>query len=510
MNDMPVLSRDRLHRTLQAVAAQQWTRERVIGAIRRWHDSRGVAPRKRDWTKPTFDGSGAPLTPGADVVLDLFGKWSEAVKAAGLEPEKQERSAKERRQQGELPDRSQREYLDDDLYYKDEDANAPYYSPAGTYLAAAEIIAEMYRWTALTGQPPTERDWLRDKQWPHPDVVRDLFGSWDDAMKDAGLDQYEAPPRPDADTEELRARLAGLERELQAERQSAERELRAARRTASRLEESERQASVDAQRAEEIARAAREEAKRARADAAAARAATLDAGASGAGAASGGGAAASGEGASASGATSASTAAVELDSLTERIIELEARAEHLAEENDRLRRALGQVRVAMGGEEEPDELGEAEPGEPVSVLDAVQRAADRVQHLVLLPDAYESAGDSPFRRPQLVLDALLKLDELARLYAQPGGIGESIGSVARQLGLDWIPDTTDWGGTRGRHYEVNWKGKKFRLGPHIRLGTGAGAGSTARIYGFFYDGDGKQGRTFVVGHVGRHLPDSTT
>src|SRR3954468_9315814 len=250
------------------MAAESWTRERVIGAIRRWHGDRGVAPRKRDWNKPTFDSAGAPLTPGADVVLELFGKWSEAVKAAGLEPEKQERSAKERKQGG-LPDRSQREYLDDDLYYKDEDSNAPYYSPAGTYLAAAEIIAEMYRWTALTGQPPTEREWVRDKQWPHPDVVVDLFGSWDDAMKDAGLDVNEAPPRADADTEELRARIAGLERELQSERQSAERELRAARRTASRLEDSERQARVDAQRAESIARAAREEAKRARADAAA-------------------------------------------------------------------------------------------------------------------------------------------------------------------------------------------------------------------------------------------------
>jgi hypothetical protein len=464
------------------VAAESWTPERVVGAIRRWHDARGVAPRKRDWNKPTFDSAGAPLTPPADVVLELFGKWSEAVRAAGLDPEKPERS----RKQKEMPDRSQREYLDDDLYYKEQESNAPYYSPAGTYLAAAEIIAEMYRWTALTGQPPAEREWLRDKQWPHPDVVVDLFGSWDDAIKDAGLDQYQAPPRADADTEELRARLAGLERELQAERQSAERELRAARRTASRLEESERQARVDAQRAEEIARAAREEAKRARADASAAvspgeRGDTpTDGGPSG-----------------------------ELDALTERIIELEARAEHLVEENERLRRALGQVRVAMGDEEGPEE-DEAQPGEPATVLEAVELAADRVTQLVLLPDAFDSAEDSPFRRPQLILDALLKLDELARLYAEPGGIGESIGSVARRLGLDWVPDTTDWGGTRGRHYEVTWKGKKFRLGPHVRLGTGAGAGSTARIYGFFYDGDGEEGRTFVVGHVGRHLPDSTT
>src|SRR4051794_20272712 len=249
------------------MAADAWTRERVIGAIRRWHGDRGVAPRKRDWNKATSDPSGAPLTPSADVVLELFGKWSEAVKAAGLEPEKQERSAKERRKQGELPDRSQREYLDDDLYYKEQESQAPYYSPAGTYLAAAEIIAEMYRWTALTGSPPTEKEWLRDKQWPHPDVVVELFGSWDDGIKDAGLDQFEPPPRAGADVEELRGRLAGVERELQAERQSAERELRAARRTASRLEESERQARVDNERAQEIARAAREEAKRARAEA---------------------------------------------------------------------------------------------------------------------------------------------------------------------------------------------------------------------------------------------------
>src|SRR5205823_7251874 len=128
-------------------------------------------------------------------------------------------------------------------------------------------------------------------------------------------------------------------------------------------------------------------------------------------------------------------------------------------------RALGQVREAMGVEGE-DADGSAEPqlapGEPRSVLEAVQLAADRVQHLVLLPDAFDSAEDSPFRRPQLVLDALLKLDELSQMYAQPGGIGESIGAVARRLGLDWVPDTTDWGGPRGRHYEVNWNGKKYR------------------------------------------------
>ena len=465
-----------------------WTRDRVVGAMRRWHEERGVAPRKRDWAKPTFDPSGQPLTPPADVVLELFGKWSEAVKAAGVE---NGRGGDKKRPQKEMPDRAQREYVDDDLYYAEggEGAQQSSYSPAGTYLAAAEVIAEMYRWTALQGAPPTEKEWLRDKAWPHPDVVVDLFGSWDDALRDAGLHEYVAPPRGDEpDVAELRDRLRELETQLQQERQNAERDLRAARRDASRAEERARAAEAAAERGAEVVRKAREDAAHAREEVAR----TLAEAAS------------QGEAAQASAAGEA--AAHEMESLNARLLELEERAERLASENERLRRAMGQ----MGVREEAEEGEEAPLPEPGTVLEAVQIAAERVTSLVLLPDAFESAEDSPFRRPGLVLESLLKLDELSRMYAQPEGIGESIGSVARQLGLDWVPDTTDWGGTRGRHYEVNWDGRKRRLGPHIRLGTGAGAGSTARIYGFFHEGDEAHGRCFVVGHVGRHLPDSTT
>lgn len=468
-----------------------WTRDRVVGAMRRWNDERGVPPRKRDWAKPTFDDAGQPATPPADVVLELFGKWSEAVRAAGIE-EGGGKPGNGKRRQKEIPDRAQREYVDDDLYYAEggEGAQTGSYSPAGTYLAAGEVIAEMYRWTALQGAPPTEKQWMRDKNWPHPDVVVDLFGSWDDAVRDAGLDSYVAPPRGDEpDVAELRDRLRELETAAQQERQAAERDLRAARRDASRAEERVRAAEAAAERGAQVVRKAREEAARAREEAAR----TLT------------------EAASAGDASVAGAAAAhEMEALNERLLELEERAERLADENERLRRAMGQ----MGAESARSAEGEDAPAEalpePRSVLEAVEIAAGRVTSLVLLPDAFESAEDSPFRRPQLVLDALLKLDELSRLYEQPEGIGESIGAVARQLGLDWVPDTTDWGGTRGRHYEVTWNGAKYRLGPHIRLGTGAGAGSTARIYGFFFEGDEERGRCFVVGHVGRHLPDSTT
>ncbi|MCW2992282.1 MAG: hypothetical protein JWM73_2876, partial [Solirubrobacterales bacterium] len=49
------------------------------------------------------------------------------------------------------------------------------------------VLYGMCRWTALSGQPPEPEDWLDDKDWPQPDAVDALFGSWDDALAEAGL-----------------------------------------------------------------------------------------------------------------------------------------------------------------------------------------------------------------------------------------------------------------------------------------------------------------------------------
>jgi hypothetical protein len=44
----------------------------------------------------------------------------------------------------------------------------------------------------------------------------------------------------------------------------------------------------------------------------------------------------------------------------------------------------------------------------------------------------------------------------------------------------------------------------------VRIGSGQGAGAIARIYLALHPGDAELPRSVIVGHVGRHLPDSTT
>jgi hypothetical protein len=55
-----------------------------------------------------------------------------------------------------------------------------------------------------------------------------------------------------------------------------------------------------------------------------------------------------------------------------------------------------------------------------------------------------------------------------------------------------------------------WNGEKRWMGPHVRLGSGHGAGNIARIYLDKYEPDDPTERRLIVGHVGRKGEDSTT
>jgi hypothetical protein len=59
-------------------------------------------------------------------------------------------------------------------------------------------------------------------------------------------------------------------------------------------------------------------------------------------------------------------------------------------------------------------------------------------------------------------------------------------------------------------YTVTHDGARLELGPHVAIGSGSGAGFIARIYLHVADGSGDVPRGLYVGHVGRHLPDTTT
>jgi hypothetical protein len=51
----------------------------------------------------------------------------------------------------------------------------------------ADYLSHLYRWTLMTGEVPRAQDWLKREDWPHPDHVIDVFGSWDKFLSHAEL-----------------------------------------------------------------------------------------------------------------------------------------------------------------------------------------------------------------------------------------------------------------------------------------------------------------------------------
>jgi hypothetical protein len=204
----------------------------------------------------------------------------------------------------------------------------------------------------------------------------------------------------------------------------------------------------------------------------------------------------------------------------ERELELELEREELAErlraseeEKELIRRSYAEALAAAGAEPPPAPAAEVEEErEARSVREAVDVGVPQCPHLAFADSAFDSADHSPFKRPELVLDALQKLERLAALWARPGGIGGSdLGQMATELGLDWVGFVAPTTLTRyGRRYTFMWNGEKRTMGPHVRLGSGHGAGNIARIYLDRWEPDRAEDRRLVVAHVGRKLPDTTT
>src|SRR5437763_15789850 len=110
----------------------------------------------------------------------------------------------------------------------------------------------------------------------------------------------------------------------------------------------------------------------------------------------------------------------------------------------------------------------------------------------------------------MIHEKMGSVDELAAAFLQIE-LGERLADgasrmlVARRGG---ISDRTR--NRHGRYYDFAYEGRTFQLGPHVRIGSGSGAGAIARIYLCLHPGDDELERCVIVGHVGRHLPDSTT
>ncbi|HVW18713.1 MAG TPA: hypothetical protein VHB30_10745, partial [Solirubrobacteraceae bacterium] len=111
------------------------------------------------------------------------------------------------------------------------------------------------RWAAMTGEPPEPSDWQDDKDWPAPETVEALFGSWDAALEEAGVLDSAIPA--------LLERVADAQRELTRRGEELEKRARRLEEEAQRIPELERQMERHkAVREEADARARQVEAER--------------------------------------------------------------------------------------------------------------------------------------------------------------------------------------------------------------------------------------------------------
>ncbi len=392
-----------------------------------------------------------------------------------------------------------------------EGAPAPAASPlasdgrlhqAQLLIEEADHLGHLYRWIVLAGEVPRAQDWLRREDWPHPDDVIHVFGSWEKFLQHAQVPESRLLAR--LRTAEDAARAAGA-REERAERELARVEdLRRQAETARRRRE-----AAEAERQEAAARADRLAAQLERAEARAAAAEQHLAERRQQAAAS------PPPRADASDEWLAAHAALEdeLEAVRAHREELLRAVEEERDEAAQAGRTIARLSAALAEGRSPEADTAAGPDEaaPGTVLEAVDRAAAEARALRFTPDARASAQDSPFRRPADILDALRRLDRLAGLYADPAGFGTSLTSAAQDLGLKWRQDVSEIARSRNPHaYSATVDGRRVDLGPHVAIGSGSGAGFIARIYLHVADGSGEVPRGLYVGHVGRHLPDTTT
>src|SRR6185312_9965564 len=349
----------------------------------------------------------------------------------------------------------------------------------------ADYLAHLYRWIVLVGEPPRAQDWVKTEDWPHPDIVVEVFGSWERFLAAA-----EVPESP------LLARLREAERrarDMDARERSLEKEL-------ARVEDLRRQAetarrrreAAEAERDEEARRAARLEAEVTRAEA---RAAQAEARLAERRQEAEHTAAASAAGEPSDEWLAAHEALLgELEAVRAHREDLLRQIEDQREGAERDRQAIARLSTALaeaGGRADGDDV-DARPDEPpATVLEAVERAAERFEHLTFTRSAFESAADSPFRRPPDILDALERLDRLGALYSAPSGFGTSLAEAATSLGLTWRSDVSEL--ARNRHpppHPAPHAAARLDLGPHVAIGSGSGAGFIARIYLHVADGSG--------------------
>jgi len=219
----------------------EWTRERIVDALRAWGDELGRAPRSYEWAPATaraggFGLAGArewerehPRWPHHALVRARFGSWRAALESAGLPTAppltmpRRERVETAQRLRGrlsadELADvlgvtaRTVRGYWNAGTCARcggpQIAATAGSCADCIPYTALRRpsettIVRALRSWTRETGAPPRRHDWLvpggkwerECPRWPSAGDVGAHFTSWPRALEAAGCVRTDAPGR---------------------------------------------------------------------------------------------------------------------------------------------------------------------------------------------------------------------------------------------------------------------------------------------------------------------------
>jgi hypothetical protein len=140
-----------------------------------------------------------------------------------------------------------------------------------------------------------------------------------------------------------------------------------------------------------------------------------------------------------------------------------------------------------------------------SVVEAVERAqGDFAQTLTFLPNAIESARQSPYRAPDKVYALFQALDELTQTWQLKGSIGTGWHDALKPRGFDYAEFISPTArGKFGHEYTFHYEGQPVLCENHVTIG----ARSADTCISIHWHRDEARKR-LVIGWCGKHLTNT--
>lgn len=183
------------------------------------------------------------------------------------------------------------------------------------------------------------------------------------------------------------------------------------------------------------------------------------------------------------------------------------RAERAEEQLAALTANYDQVQAALA--DALEELAATKTPTPVgdlrSVAEAVDAVAEVCPYIEVHPDAYQSAAECVYRRPDMVVRDLLALNDVVATWRHRG-LPAGLAAACREAGVDWRNGVSDTAAQQFRQdYEHVIDGAVQFCAPHIARGANAPPTLHVRMH-FWVDSEAKR---VVLCYIGKHLRDAT-